>query len=388
MHTYFRVFSFSQPFFRDAIRACYVFSLSCTMLHAIDLVAPVRVYAAEVIVVRSGPFERSLPIADLHRYAETGEVSAQLRYFLSFVDQDKQRAVRGILQTQVPVNLIALDQVLNGKIGIQFLAQIAQVTPNADSDIKALRAAAILGIHSGELSLLSFLDAYPKQRLVLVLSKGLRVVDASVPRPPSDRLSNTLFWQTWVEYQTVVNHHKSLKACVFGDSISAELGETLGTQTYNFAIGGMSTVSLIEQINHLVTAQVNCRSVAIAIGTNDAWYTISDEQFVQNLHEIIALVHQLGSSQIVLLPAFYSTLPASKNPNLAGALSRVEAINQLLKQVAAEEHVPVDCTVLNPLFEGQVLKANLTTDGVHLNAAGLKIYRQALLKVIHEQGDQ
>jgi len=340
--------------------------------------------AAEEIAVRSGSFEASLPIADLHRYAETGQVSSSLRYFLHFSSPDEQRAAREILQMQVPVNLIALDHVLNGDVGIQFLSQLAQATPEEDAfDIKALRSAAILGIHSGKLSLLSFLDAYPKTRLTLLFSETLRLVDDSIPKPPSDRLSSTPFWQTQVEYQATANHHKQLQACVFGDSISAGLGDTLGAQTYNFAIGGMSTVSLIEQLNRLVAEQVKCQKVVIAIGTNDAWYTLSDEQFLQNLHEVIALTRELEPSQIVLLPAFYSTLAASKNINLAGPIPRVEAINQLIRQVAAAENIPVNSAVLEPLFEGQVLKENLTTDGVHLNTAGLEIYRQALFKILN-----
>ena len=34
------------------------------------------------------------------------------------------------------------------------------------------------------------------------------------------------------------------------------------------------------------------------------------------------------------------------------------------------------------LFEGKALKANLTSDGVHLNLDGKKIYREALLKIV------
>jgi len=84
----------------------------------------------------------------------------------------------------------------------------------------------------------------------------------------------------------------------------------------------------------------------------------------------------------VLLPAFYSTIAASKNPELAGPIPRVEAINQLMNDVAKIENIPVETNALQPLFEGKTLKASLTTDGVHLNAAGIAIYRQALLSVL------
>jgi len=83
-----------------------------------------------------------------------------------------------------------------------------------------------------------------------------------------------------------------------------------------------------------------------------------------------------------LLPAFYSTLAASKDPTLAGSIDRVEQINRLLNQVAMAKQVPVETTALEPLFEGKTLKQTLTFDGVHLNPEGLRLYRAALLKIV------
>jgi hypothetical protein len=67
---------------------------------------------------------------------------------------------------------------------------------------------------------------------------------------------------------------------------------------------------------------------------------------------------------------------------LAGPIDRVEQINPLLNQVAMAQPVPVETRALQPLFDGNTLKSNLTIDGVHLNAAGLWIYRAALLKIM------
>lgn len=39
---------------------------------------------------------------------------------------------------------------------------------------------------------------------------------------------------------------------------------------------------------------------------------------------------------------------------------------------------------LAPLYENNVLKGNLTSDGDHLNAEGLTIYRQALLQILEK----
>ena len=111
-------------------------------------------------------------------------------------------------------------------------------------------------------------------------------------------------------------------------------------------------------------------------------YTTTDLQFTQNLTKAVALTRQMGAKQVVLLPAFYSTLAASKNPKLAGTIPRVESINQLIQKVAKTEGVSLKSTDLEPLFEGKMLKENLTYDGVHLNAAGLKIYRPIILNIL------
>ena len=53
-----------------------------------------------------------------------------------------------------------------------------------------------------------------------------------------------------IEYQPDI-HGKQYYGCIFGDSISAGVGNTLGHNTYNFAVGGLSSTSLVEQLKNL-----------------------------------------------------------------------------------------------------------------------------------------
>lgn len=342
-----------------------------------------RSLAADVITVRYGLFTQSVPIADLHQYAETGKASIALQDFLRYLSRADQIALRSALQAQIPVDLIALDRVLHGAIGQQFLTQLAQADDRQDTaGVQALRAALVLGIKSGELNILSVLEAYPNSRLTINLPKALQVLAESLPRPPQDQLPKILAWQTLVEYQATLSRERQYQGCLFGDSISSGLGNSLGTNRFNFAIGGMSTVSLVEQLQTLVSQQVQCQTVIIAIGTNDAWYHINDEQFKQNMLQIVALVRSLSAKRIYVLPAFYSTVAASQNPELAGSIRRVDEINTLLRDVAAQQQLAVEETALEPLFEQKALKESLTIDGVHLNEAGKAIYRAILLKLL------
>jgi lysophospholipase L1-like esterase len=121
-------------------------------------------------------------------------------------------------------------------------------------------------------------------------------------------------------------------------------------------LNGLSAISLVEQLQRLIPAQVKCDKAVIAIGGNDAWYGISDELFVEKLTKAIALVRSLGTQQVFLIPAFYSTVAASLDPNIAAPLKRVEEINALINQVAAIEEVPVAAQGIQDLYEIMFLK--------------------------------
>lgn len=199
---------------------------------------------------------------------------------------------------------------------------------------------------------------------------------------PTDNLTSASWWQLAVQRQKIVTHDKQYNACLFGDSISSGLGNSLGAKNFNFALPGMSTVSLIEQLKRLIASHVKCNTAIIAIGTNDAWYGLDDDLFIKNLSESIKLVKDLDTQHIFIVPAFYSTVAASHNPKLAGTLKRVDEINALINQVAAREKLPVEADSILPLYKERSLNENLTIDGVHLNDKGKHIYKEALLKII------
>ncbi len=351
--------------------------LSCQVLRAAPSLA------AEEVAVRFGLFTQAVSISDLQQYAETGRATIALRDFLRYLKRSDQTALRQALQTQIPVSLVALDRVLNAPVGERFLTQLAQSDDRQDAaGVQALRAALILGIKSNKISLLSVLAAYPNHRVTINISEALRVLAESTPHPPQDQLPKIPAWQTLVAYQSTVSQEQQYQGCLFGDSISSELGNSFGERRFNFAIGGMSTVSLIDQLQTLIDRRVRCQTVVIAIGTNDAWYQISDQQFKQNMTQVIALARSLSAQRIYVLPAFYSTIAASQNPELAGSIERINQINTVLKAVTAEQQVPLEATVLSPLFEQQALKESLTTDGVHLNAAGQALYQTILSRFL------
>lgn len=216
--------------------------------------------------------------------------------------------------------------------------------------------------------------------LLLCTNSPLRV--QANPEVFRDTVTQTLWWQLAVDNQLHLTQNHEYQGCIWGDSISSALGDSLGKQNFNFAIGGMSTVSLIEQLKVLKPNHFQCQKAVIAIGTNDAMYGISDAAFVENLKEVISFMRGMGTKEIILIPAFYSTVAASYDPNKAGTLTRVDEINALINQVAATENLVVESEGIQALFKDRALNEDLTIDGVHLNEKGLEIYKQVLLKIL------
>jgi len=187
-----------------------------------------------------------------------------------------------------------------------------------------------------------------------------------------------------MKYFLIATGGQRFSGCLFGDSISAELGNTLGVDNFNFSFDGLSTVSLVEQLQSLISHKVKCGKAVIAVGGNDAWYKMSDDSFRQKLQESISLLRKMGTEHIYLVPAFYSTVAGSKDPKVSAPVDKVVEINNIINQVGQQENIPVLVDDVAPLYENNALKDNLSSDGDHLNAEGLKIYREALDKALEK----
>nr|MDZ8004001.1 alpha/beta hydrolase [Nostoc sp. DedSLP05] len=346
--------------------------------------------AAENVVVRYGLFEQSIPVADIRNYSETQKVSADLRTILGRLSPQEKQKFQDALQVKMSLDIVALDKLINTQTGNQVLSFVSRAIARRDeASIQALRSAIIIGAKSPDgLGLLTFLEAYPSNEIVIDVSKISQIVgmagssSSAADAPPKDDAISSPLGRIALQYQTLAAQNKQFSGCLFGDSISAGLGNTLGSGNINFGLNGLSSTSLLEQLKALIPTKAKCEKAIIAIGANDALYGISDELFSKNLQEAIALVRTMGAKEVFLIPAFYSTTEASSDPTVAAPLSKIEQINSLINKVAETEKVPVEAAGVAPLYENNVLKKDFTNDGDHLNAEGLKIYRQALSQIL------
>ncbi|WP_228059699.1 alpha/beta hydrolase [Plectonema radiosum] len=147
------------------------------------------VNAAETVVFTYKTFRRTLPVSELTKLSETGEVSPTLNYYLQQTQQEPQ-AVRDVLNRQVNVDTVTLDRTLNSKIGEFLLDQISQTihTSSNQANRQALRSAIVLSSsEDNQVSLIEIIQNYPTNEVYVradnlartynqlsILTEGLR----------------------------------------------------------------------------------------------------------------------------------------------------------------------------------------------------------------------
>ncbi|NJK99994.1 MAG: lysophospholipase [Spirulinaceae cyanobacterium SM2_1_0] len=160
---------------------------------------------------------------------------------------------------------------------------------------------------------------------------------------------------------------------LLGDSLSQWFPVPLlpgGAFWLNQGISGENSQQIRQRLASLRETQPS--TFYVMAGINDLRQGASDTVILANLRAIAReLRQQHPDAQIVL----QSLLP-TRRPDLDNA--RIQRLNQALRQIAREERVSY--LHLQPLFadaDGQ-LRAELTTDGLHLNRQGYEVWQTAL----------
>ncbi|WOD39405.1 alpha/beta hydrolase [Nodosilinea sp. E11] len=149
------------------------------MLSTLAAIAPG--YAAEDLVVSFGILQRVIPIADLERFAATGELTPQLKiYSRQFqLSPDQLEQIRGVLSTPANISPVAVAQFLYTEQGVLLLEQIGRVvqTPVRQANVQALRGALILAAAdpTDNFTLINVLRLYPTQAMHIDLAEGLGI---------------------------------------------------------------------------------------------------------------------------------------------------------------------------------------------------------------------
>jgi predicted dienelactone hydrolase len=154
--------------------------LRCILGIAGVLSCAIPTQAAEEIILSFGSLQRSISVAALEDYAETGEASSHLRPYLRYFNTDQQAQLRSLLTARAEISHVAIAQFLYTRQGEILLEQMGELiqTDAYQSGFYALRSSMILAASSEDgLTLVNVLKHFPTERLRLDLRQTFVLLD-------------------------------------------------------------------------------------------------------------------------------------------------------------------------------------------------------------------
>ncbi|MFH7026367.1 MAG: alpha/beta hydrolase [Heteroscytonema crispum UTEX LB 1556] len=135
--------------------------------------------AADTVVVRFGAFAESISLAELQTTAETGKFPESFDIYTRRLSEQQRRQILGALRTNMPINVVTMSKLLNTHIGTTILNDLSTVIIRKDNaSTLALRAGLVLGATAPQgLSVLTFIAAYPSERLEIDLPQAFKVAE-------------------------------------------------------------------------------------------------------------------------------------------------------------------------------------------------------------------
>jgi lysophospholipase L1-like esterase len=209
------------------------------------------------------------------------------------------------------------------------------------------------------------------------------------PFEPGLGTRHSLDYEQWVallaaEAEAMVAIEAPHQTILLGDSLTLWFPANMlpGRRTWlNQAISGEKSTGLRDRLYLL--DQTSPEAVFIMVGINDLIWGGSEADLVYNVRKIVNYLHQTHPQTRVVVQ---SILPhggematwEGRDRLVTVAPDQIRTVNVQLKAVAAE--TGAEFLDLYPLFvngEGY-LRADLTTDGLHLNQDGYMVWRTAL----------
>ncbi|MFN9629713.1 MAG: alpha/beta hydrolase [Cyanobacteriota bacterium] len=133
--------------------------------------APSSSHAAERVVLITGAFRRSIPIAEFETLATTGKGVGLLGDLLRLGRQNPNQLSK-LLNEKIALPIPLVSRLLHTRIGDAVLDRMSLIihpSRSPQDGVVAIRSAVVLGIEegNGSLSALGFLKAYPTREMAV-----------------------------------------------------------------------------------------------------------------------------------------------------------------------------------------------------------------------------
>lgn len=145
----------------------------------------------------------------------------------------------------------------------------------------------------------------------------------------------------------------------------------------NRGIGGDTTKGLLKRLSEVTEGHP--KEIVLMIGTNDLGMRVPEEKILENYLLILQRIKQEAPETKIIMT---SLLPINKTIRKTHVENKqINSLNHQLTKLAKEQGIAL--VQLYDLFlKGQQLDAQYTSDGLHLNGKGYKLWVENLQKYV------
>ncbi|MEA5513776.1 alpha/beta hydrolase, partial [Nodularia sp. UHCC 0506] len=130
--------------------------------------------AAETVTIRLGPFQQSIAIADLEKFAKTGKLPEHLQVYSFVLTPQVGAFLHQRLELNPDLADKFVDQLMRSPQGKQLITSLRAAIP--DSTIEGLQSALYLSLRQiNGLSAIGLLRAYPQQNITVDATQALQI---------------------------------------------------------------------------------------------------------------------------------------------------------------------------------------------------------------------
>lgn len=150
------------------------------------------VLAAERVAVRLGPLKQSVAIADLERFAATGEIPPELQLYAPLLTTDVQHTLQSRLQLDSSIGDKLVEDLLHSSAGERLLNTLQVAIPDASPT--QLQVALMQAAKQPDgMSILGLLRAFPNQTITIDAASAIALASQlNLPYWQSQALSSIL----------------------------------------------------------------------------------------------------------------------------------------------------------------------------------------------------
>ena len=151
--------------------------LACTLAGLLVQLPGTPLMAADRVVFRLGELQRSVRVADLNDFVNTGNVNQNLAFLLDRLTPQDRGALRFALGHPFPITSLEVSDFLQTAMGGVLARQFAKLLEQPEAvAVPALSGALILGASSsGGLRLIDVLQQYPLENVIIGMPKVINL---------------------------------------------------------------------------------------------------------------------------------------------------------------------------------------------------------------------